>query len=78
MRSAQGRGQQVSKLNAERSERAQAALDSLGALYDDPDAVVVDLLTDLMHLMGRHSIRVAYGYAEHHHDIERDGEGGAE
>lgn len=58
--------------NQERAERARAALDSLGALYDDPDAVVVDLLADLMHLMGRHSIRVAYGYAEAHHHAECD------
>ncbi len=62
--------------NQDRAERARAALDSLRSLYDDPDAVVVDLLADLMHLMGRHSIRVAYGYAEHHHYSERDEEGG--
>lgn len=58
--------------NQERSERARAALDSLGALYDDPDSAVVDLLADLMHLMGWHSMKCAYGTAEAHHHAECD------
>lgn len=64
--------------NQERSERAQAALDSLGAIYDDPDAAVVDLLADLMHLMGRDSLMDALGTAEAHHHAECDEEGGTE
>lgn len=58
--------------NQERSERARAALDSLGAFYDDPDSAVVDLLTDLMHLMGRDSLMDALGTAEAHHHAECD------
>ena len=64
----------MSRSNSERAARAQQALD----LYDDE---AVDLLADLMHLIGRDEFFEIVGRAEMHFEAEIDedeAEGGAQ
>lgn len=63
--------------NEIRADRAQAALSAYASndstFVDDEEGSVTDLLTDLMHLVGREEFTTALHMAEIHYECELTG-----